>query len=119
RQGPAARAPTPASGTSRIFLRPSTFCLAFVLPSAFARDKLLVPPPTAPLESRSPVGAAPAACLCRPLPPAELGRPPPRNLVMATVAALPPSLRDKLTALARRIRLLRAVRGVSLVALVL
>jgi hypothetical protein len=38
---------------------------------------------------------------------------------MATVAALPPSLREKLTALARRIRLLRAVRGVSFVALVL
>jgi hypothetical protein len=37
---------------------------------------------------------------------------------MATVAALPSTLRDKLAALKSRIRLLRAVRGFSLVALV-
>jgi hypothetical protein len=38
---------------------------------------------------------------------------------MATIAALPSTLRDKLTSLSRRIRLLRALRGTSLLLLVL
>src|SRR5438876_9611661 len=38
---------------------------------------------------------------------------------MSTIAALPASLRDKMTSLSRRIRLLRAVRGTSILLLVL
>jgi len=41
------------------------------------------------------------------------------EIPMSTIAALPASLRDKMTSLSRRIRLLRAVRGTSLLLLVL